>query len=223
VPKQTFFNLPEEKRQAIVDVAIDEFADNDYRNASVSRIVARAGIAKGSIYQYFENKRDLFMYLLDLAMQEKLRVVQQAPPEPGMNVFDHLRWLAAVGVKAAFSHPRMARLGQVAYRAYYGDLPFHDEVIARVKEQGLRYVDRLVQDAIARGDIDPGVDPEMAAFVFSTVSMELGNYIFRRQGIDPRQIGREGLQVIEMDLVEETFDAFMRVLQYGLANRARET
>jgi hypothetical protein len=55
---QTFSNLPEEKRQRILRIAIDEFADNDYDSASVSRIVARAGIAKGSFYQCFVDKDD---------------------------------------------------------------------------------------------------------------------------------------------------------------------
>lgn len=219
MPKQTFFNLPAEKRQAIVDIAIDEFASNDYRNASISRIVARAGIAKGSIYQYFEDKRDLFLYLVDLAMQEKTAFLKQMPPEPGMNFFDYLRWLAAAGTRATFSHPRLA---QVGYRAYFGDLPFHDEVLARAKEQAQSYFGQLVRDAIAKGDIDPAIDAEMAAFVINTLLAELGNFIFRRQGIDPLQIGREGLQVVDMALVEDTFDDFVRVLQYGLANRARE-
>lgn len=218
MPKPTFFNLPENKRRAIIDLAIEEFADHDYRNASISRLVAKAGIAKGSIYQYFEDKRDLFMYLVDLAMQEKMAIIRRAPPEPGMNFFDYLRWLVATGVKANFSSPRLA---QVAYRAYYSDLPFHDEVLARAKEQGQRQIDQFVKDAIDSGDIDPEIDPKMAAFVLSTLTSELGNYIFRRQGIDPRRIGREGLQVLDLELVEDVFNDFMRVMQYGLAAGAR--
>ncbi|MHB1416022.1 MAG: TetR/AcrR family transcriptional regulator [Chloroflexota bacterium] len=219
MPKQTFFNLPESKRQAIVDIAVEEFANNDYRNASISRIVARAGIAKGSLYQYFADKRDLFMYLVDLAVQQKMEFLQQSPPEPGMSFFDYMRWLTVVGTKATIIHPQLAK---VAYRAYYGDLPFHDDVIARLKETSLQYFEKMVRDAIAKGDVDPGVDPEMAVFVANTLMMELGNYIFRRQGLDPPRVGREGVELIDMDLVEKTFDDFMRVLQYGLANRKRK-
>jgi AcrR family transcriptional regulator len=51
VPNQTFFNLPEDKRRQILEVAIDEFADNDFKNVSISHMVARAGIAKGSFYR----------------------------------------------------------------------------------------------------------------------------------------------------------------------------
>ena len=71
MPRQTFFNLPEDKRNPIIDLALDEFSKYDYKNASISRIVARAGIAKGSLYQYFEDNRDLFLYLVEISGQAK--------------------------------------------------------------------------------------------------------------------------------------------------------
>lgn len=59
---QTFFNLPEEKRQRIVDSAIDEFISRPYEKTSINRIVAAARIPKGSFYQYFDSKDDLYAY-----------------------------------------------------------------------------------------------------------------------------------------------------------------
>ena len=45
----TFDNLPAEKRERIIELALAEFAEHPYALASLSRIVERAGIAKGSI------------------------------------------------------------------------------------------------------------------------------------------------------------------------------
>ena len=59
---QTFFNLPEEKRQRIVDSAIDEFISRPYEKTSINRIVAAARIPKGSFYQYLDSKDDLYAY-----------------------------------------------------------------------------------------------------------------------------------------------------------------
>jgi AcrR family transcriptional regulator len=64
VPKPTFFNLPPDRRDALVELAVAEFAEQPYRAASVSRVVSRAGVAKGSMYQYFANKRDLYAWLV---------------------------------------------------------------------------------------------------------------------------------------------------------------
>ena len=72
MPKDTFFNLPGDKRTLICDVAIDEFADHPFDQASVNRIVAKSGIAKGSFYQYFEDKEDLFLYIIQRIAEEKI-------------------------------------------------------------------------------------------------------------------------------------------------------
>lgn len=215
MPRQTFFNLPEEKRRAIIDAAIDEFAENDYEQASISRIVAQVGIAKGSIYQYFDDKKDLYLYLVDLAAQEKQRFLAGLqPPDPRMNIFDYLRWLARVGVDFELSNPR---LGQVAYRAIYGDLPFHDETLARVREVSRRYVAQLVQQGIDQGDVAQEIDPDLAGFVLNTLIVNLGSYILDRIGADPRDVIANAREHLDLAAYEQVFDQFVRIVQYGLA------
>ncbi|WP_079525487.1 TetR/AcrR family transcriptional regulator [Halobacillus hunanensis] len=65
MPKQTFFNLNEEKRQALIDAAKKEFSRVSIYDASISNIVKTAKISRGSFYQYFEDKEDIFFYLLN--------------------------------------------------------------------------------------------------------------------------------------------------------------
>ena len=72
MPNQTFFNLPEKKRVTIIKLAIAEFANKDYKNASITKIVKQAKIAKGSFHQYFEDKKELYLYLVDLASKSNL-------------------------------------------------------------------------------------------------------------------------------------------------------
>lgn len=69
MPKQTFFNLPEDKRKTLIEAAEKEFSRVPVFDASIANIIKLAGIPRGSFYQYFEDKEDLFFYLLD----EKLK------------------------------------------------------------------------------------------------------------------------------------------------------
>ncbi|MBR0281652.1 MAG: TetR/AcrR family transcriptional regulator [Oscillibacter sp.] len=62
--KETFLRLPEEKRTRILNAAWDEFTTVSFANASINRIIRAAGIPRGSFYQYFEDKDDLFHYLM---------------------------------------------------------------------------------------------------------------------------------------------------------------
>src|SRR3954467_7246428 len=64
MPKDTFHNLPEARRARLVREAIVEFSDRTYAEASLSQIARRAQIPKGSFYQYFEDKLDLYRWLL---------------------------------------------------------------------------------------------------------------------------------------------------------------
>ncbi len=62
MPTNTFFHLPEEKQQRLLDAAQIEFSRHSLQEASIANIVKLAGIPRGSFYQYFENKEDLYFY-----------------------------------------------------------------------------------------------------------------------------------------------------------------
>lgn len=64
MPKQTFFNLPDQKRKTLIQAAKKEFARAPYSEASIANIIKEAAIPRGSFYQYFEDKEDLYDYLL---------------------------------------------------------------------------------------------------------------------------------------------------------------
>lgn len=65
MPKQTFFNLPEDKRSKLIESAEIEFTRVPLFQASIANIIKMAGISRGSFYQYFEDKDDLYSYLLE--------------------------------------------------------------------------------------------------------------------------------------------------------------
>ena len=64
MPKQTFFNLPSEKRETLIHAAKKEFSRAAFAEASIANIVKEANIPRGSFYQYFEDKADVYHYLL---------------------------------------------------------------------------------------------------------------------------------------------------------------
>ena len=66
MPTDTFFRLPEEKRARILEGAWSEFTAVPYAEASINRIVRTSRIPRGSFYQYFTDKEDLYRYLLEM-------------------------------------------------------------------------------------------------------------------------------------------------------------
>ena len=48
------------KKQLIIQAAVGIFSKNNFQNSTISEIAQKAGVAEGTIYQYFKNKEDLF-------------------------------------------------------------------------------------------------------------------------------------------------------------------
>lgn len=71
MPSQTFINLSEEKKKKLMDAAIKEFSNATLDKASINKIVADAQIPRGSFYMYFDDKYDLFYYII-LRYQDRL-------------------------------------------------------------------------------------------------------------------------------------------------------
>jgi AcrR family transcriptional regulator len=65
LPKQTFIKLPIDKKETLIHAAKKEFSRVPLFEASIANIVKEAGIPRGSFYQYFEDKEDLYYFLLD--------------------------------------------------------------------------------------------------------------------------------------------------------------
>lgn len=65
MPRETFFNLTELKRNKIIDAAISEFTENELHKSRVSNIIKLADIPRGSFYQYFEDIDDLYYFVID--------------------------------------------------------------------------------------------------------------------------------------------------------------
>lgn len=215
IPTQTFFNLPEAKRQALISIAIDEFAEHDFQNASISRIVAKAGIAKGSLYQYFADKEDLYLYLIDLAGQEKQKFLGgQQPPSPDMGLFPYLEWLLETGTHFRFAHPK---LEQVVARALSPGQGMRTDLGKRLKEQTEAYWRQLVQLGVEKGDVDPGYDTGLVAWVFTVLTSELGWYALSRVGPhppdDPQLADRYNREAAPL------FSELIRLLEHGLRPR----
>ncbi len=65
MPSTTWHNLSEGKRERILLAAAAEFGGRGFSSGSLNVVARDAGVAKGSLFQYFEDKLDLFRYVAD--------------------------------------------------------------------------------------------------------------------------------------------------------------
>ncbi len=77
MPKQTFFNLFPAKKELIEKIALKEFSSKPFEEVTVGVIVKECGIPRGSFYQYFEDKVDLFEFLVQKSRKDKLVLISK--------------------------------------------------------------------------------------------------------------------------------------------------
>jgi len=81
-----------ERRQQILMAARDEFAKRGYHQTTIDDIVATAGVARGTFYLYFEDKRAVFSDLIDrFAAQLAMTIVRITTDDPTANVATQVR------------------------------------------------------------------------------------------------------------------------------------
>lgn len=215
MPKQTFLNLPREKRETIMNAAVEEFADYGLENASTNRIVKNSGIAKGSFYQYFEDKQDVFLHLLDVIEQQEMEFFKDRhPPSTNLDTFHYFRWMVKTGMEFGLSHPRMV---QAAWRVLLGEGLYYGKSFDQYRQKTKQVLTTMIKEAIERGEVDPSVDVELAVMVMETWSNAITTYVLN-EGMKQKDI----LKWMRSPKTQETIDKLLYVMEYGLRKTESE-
>src|ERR1700743_3724791 len=107
MPKPTWRNLPEERRERVLRAAMAEFGAQGYSGGSLNVIAREAGVAKGSLFQYFDDKFDFFAYVAEqasLSIYAEMLSHLTAPPA-GRSFVDHLGDLVEIWMDYMARHP----------------------------------------------------------------------------------------------------------------------
>ncbi|KMQ50324.1 Transcriptional regulator, TetR family [Chitinispirillum alkaliphilum] len=109
--KQTFNNLPEQKRQRVIQSSIAEFGEHGYEHGSTDRIVKRAGISKGGLYEYIESKKDLFLFSVDYTYTRLYEFIGDHISSKQIvlpsDILERFRLIASIAIEFYIQHPEM--------------------------------------------------------------------------------------------------------------------
>ncbi len=207
----TFRQLPPDKQERVLDAALAEFADQGYQAASLNRLVAQAGIPKGSLYQYFPNKEGIFRYIFQFALSQvrgTLTAVKDETLEEGL--FSRLEKSLLAGVRFLREHPRIFSL--YLKIQFDKNMPFREEFLAAVRRHAVEYFASLVRRAKARGELRPGV-PEAAVLFLLDALFDR----FLQAVAVPALDVTLGLHQASEEIIRQRIHELVRLLQEGLA------
>ena len=110
-----FLSIPLEKQERILNAAMNEFADRGYSSASTNEIVKQAEISKGLLFHYFDNKKQLFLYIYDYCLDISLKEFYGHVDADETDLFEKIRQIQQLKLEIAERHPAFFRFFETAY------------------------------------------------------------------------------------------------------------
>jgi len=210
MPKETFFNLPNEKRNSIISAAMEEFSKASYNAGSINQICKRSTIAKGSFYQYFKDKLDLYVYIMTLAIEEKVRFFSSVIAEfHTLTLLEQFRLLFIKGVEFANKHPLYAALGEQFSKET--DQSAISAVIKEGDKQSESLFTQMIHNAKVKGEIDSSTDSYALSLLLQSLNSAVNKYMHDK-------LGNAGYEQNEKD-INNFVDSLLSIIFNGIKNR----
>ena len=167
MPKPTWVNLDQRRRERVLHAAMAEFGAHGYSGGSLNVIAREAGVAKGSLFQYFDDKLDFFAHVAEHTSIEIYTAMAPylVPASPGTSFVEHFADLVDVWMDYMAAHP--LERGVTAATTMELDPDIRRAVrepVHRLYAQGIR---PLLQSAIDAGELaaDADVDALLSMLV----------------------------------------------------------
>lgn len=97
--------LSEERREQIIVVALQEFAEKGYEQTSTNIICKKAGVSKGLLFHYFDSKKGLYLYVLDRCIDKYKLIIERIMPELSEDIVERISQIMKMKMKIFAEDP----------------------------------------------------------------------------------------------------------------------
>lgn len=193
------------KRSLIIEAAARVFANRGYNSTLIAEIAAQAGIGKGTIYEYFPSKEDLFFSVFEWFVEtteseakvsisalggsasERLKALNDALLRSWLDMLD--MYSLVMEFWSASASSKMRQRFKQAFREGYRDFR--------------QIVSALLRDGIETGEFQPEVDAESVAAALVGAWDALLLQAWFDEGFDPLTTSRRFMAVLINGLVSK--------------------
>jgi AcrR family transcriptional regulator len=145
-------NATAERREAILEAALDEFCERGFAATRVEDVARRAKVAKGTIYLGFKDKEALFQELIRAKLGQHVLRLEATRPEPGRS----MRAMVEAILRPLIEQIHVTRVGHllrlmIAESERFPELAefYYREVVQRA----MNAIERLARDGRASGEL----------------------------------------------------------------------
>ena len=174
VVTRTFRRLDPQRQQVIVEAILDEAIEKGPTSVNIKQVAERAGVAVGSLYQYFNNREGLLTFATRLSASLMTDAFQMIEPYlRDMPLRDALRAYLMCGLEWGDTMTGLVQF--VARAAYTGDPTLKESVVQPIADAMLEIIKNLLILAQQRGELRPDVDLDATARAVNALIIAVGD------------------------------------------------
>jgi Transcriptional regulator len=201
-----------DRKNELMDAALDEFISKSYDEASLNNIIKNAGISKGTFYYHFQDKQALYLSLLQMTADSKIEFLERKLKDrvhnKDLNLFDNLKLQVRFGLEFAREYPRHSLFGLMFQREKGKDI--YQVAMNMLDDTSDHYFESMLERAAEKGDFRDGVTPQFAK--------KMMMYLLYRWD----EIFNIKEDALDFDQALHDLDDLIDFIQYGLGRRRPE-
>jgi len=187
-----------DKRTRILMAALKVFSRKGFHQVKVEEIAQEAEIGKGTIYDYFESKEDIYHQIFRLSSERYTSIFQEMQAQ-GTDLWDKIRLLSLKHIEFFQTHKDMATF---VFDGQGRPLESLNEWLMEQKGQRQELVREILVRAMEDGEIR-SVDPDMASrMVMGLIFSVFGGMIFMEGTVPDRETVDKMLDILKKGLME---------------------
>lgn len=161
--------MKEDKRELIREAAIQVFSEKGYHEARADEIAQAAGVAVGTIYNYFKNKEEILFDIFATEFEQRRRFYEELRASD-LPVMEQIRRI----LEEHFSRLNKRRaLMQVLLRERFEPGKLRSKLTGLYREM-VGYVEELVRQGVEEGWLRRCSPKIIAHAIFGTVESVIG-------------------------------------------------
>lgn len=203
------------RKEKLIGAAIDEFIENSFDDASLNNILKRAKVSKGSFYYHFKNKKDLYTYIYDKAVKDKISYLDKAMKETmgdisKENIFTILRLLGKVSLEFAVKYPKYYKLGKRIFEEKNEEI----KALAIVKaknDENLMLVEKIIKKAINNNELRDDFSVDFTTRLLKSLMINFSTICFNDM--------KDEIENLDLDEIIEIYDNYIDFIENGLGRK----
>jgi AcrR family transcriptional regulator len=201
-----------ERRHHILIAAREAFAKRGYHQATIDDIVAEAGVARGTYYLYFEDKRAVFSELIDrFSGKIAMAIMRIAPDDPARSVAEQARSNIRAIIGLCLAERAMTKM---LIMDTSGIDPAFDRKLATFYDQVVELLEESLRDGQQLGIVADG-EPRVLAYLTIGALKEL---LYQAVALG---LTEESAEALTQQIYQFLCSGYLRVGDGGPARRRR--